>query len=288
MKMSCLPVSLYPELSAGTRTLADWFRFAAELGLDGADISVVHLANTQSAYLRELRGQAEDMGIQIAMMVTYADFTHPDAEERTRQVDELHRYIDVAAQLGAPFIRVTAGQAHPGLERAAATEWAVSGLTACLDNAASKGITLCYENHTKGYAWTYNDFSQPSDIFLEICERTKGTGLRLLFDTANTLATGDDPLRVLAEVRDRVSMIHTNDIARAGFFEPVLLGQGVAPIVEIYRMVHEIRFDGWISVEEASKTGEEGFRKAIPYADRAWVAAGGAPRAKSISQPTSA
>jgi sugar phosphate isomerase/epimerase len=284
--MSCLPVSLYPELSAGTRTLADWFRFAAELGLDGADISVVHLANTQGAYLRELRGQAEDVGIQIAMMVTYADFTHPDAAERTRQVDELRRYIDVAAQLGAPFIRVTAGQAHPGLERAAATEWAVSGLTACLDDAASKDIALCYENHTKGYAWTYNDFSQPSDIFLEICERTKGTRLRLLFDTANTLATGDDPLRVLAQVRDRVSMIHTNDIARAGFFEPVLLGEGVAPIVEIYRMVHEIGFDGWISVEEASKTGEEGFRKAIPYADRAWVAAGGAPRAKSLSQST--
>jgi sugar phosphate isomerase/epimerase len=113
---------------------------------------------------------------------------------------------------------------------------------------------------------------------LEIVARTEGTGLRLLFDTANTLATGDDPLRVLAQVKDRVSMIHTNDIARVGYFEPVLLGQGVSPIVEIYRMVHENGFNGWVSVEEASKTGEEGFRKAIPYADWAWVEAGGAPR----------
>ena len=280
MKLSCLPVSLYPELSAGTRSLADWFRFAAELGLDGADVSVVHLASTDAAYLKTLRGQAEDQGIQIAMLVTYADFTHPEAQERARQVEELHRFIEVAAQLGAPFIRVTAGQAHPGLDRAAATEWAVTGLTACLDDAASKGVTLCYENHTKGYAWTYNDFSQPSDIFLEIVARTEGTGLRLLFDTANTLATSDDPLRVLAQVKDRVSMIHTNDIARSGFFEPVLLGAGVSPIVEIYRMVRENGFDGWISVEEASKTGEDGFRKAIPYADQAWVAAGGAPRKK--------
>ena len=280
MKLSCLPVSLYPELSAGTRSLADWFRFAAELGLDGADVSVVHLASTDAAYLKTLRGQAEDQGIQIAMLVTYADFTHPEAQERARQVEELHRFIEVAAQLGAPFIRVTAGQAHPGLDRAAATEWAVTGLTACLDDAASHGVTLCYENHTKGYAWTYNDFSQPSDIFLEIVARTEGTGLRLLFDTANTLATSDDPLRVLAQVKDRVSMIHTNDIARSGFFEPVLLGAGVSPIVEIYRMVRENGFDGWISVEEASKTGEDGFRKAIPYADQAWVAAGGAPRKK--------
>src|SRR5215213_5762823 len=114
MKLSCLPVSLYPELSAGQRTLADWFRFAAELGLDGADVSVVHLASTDAAYLRELRGQATDAGVQIAMLVTYADFTHPDSAERVRQVDLLRRYINVAALLETPYIRVTAGQAHPG------------------------------------------------------------------------------------------------------------------------------------------------------------------------------
>jgi sugar phosphate isomerase/epimerase len=65
-----------------------------------------------------------------------------------------------------------------------------------------------------------------------------------------------------------------------GHFEPVLLGTGVSPIVEIYRMVRENGFDGWISVEEASKTGEDGFRKAIPYADQAWIAAGGTPRSR--------
>src|SRR5262245_36796213 len=183
MKLSCLPVSLYPELSAGTRTLADWFRFARELGLDGADISVVHLASTDSAYLQTLRQEATDAGVQIAMLVTYADFTHPDAAERARQVETLRRYIGVAAALDTAYIRVTAGQAHPGLERASALEWAVDGLTACLDDAEDNGVILCYENHTKGYAWTYNDFSQPSDIFLEIVERTEGSDLRLLFDT---------------------------------------------------------------------------------------------------------
>ena len=278
MQMSCLPVSLYPELSAGQRTLTDWFRLAADIGLDGADLSVVHLASTDAGYLHGLRGQAADLGLQVAMVVTYADFTHPDAAERARQEQEVRRYIGVAHELGAGFLRVTAGQAHPGLEREAAIGWAVAGLTSCLDEAAQAGVTLCYENHTKGYAWTYYDFSQPADIFLEIMRRTEGTGLRLLFDTANTLATGDDPLAVLDQVKHRVSMIHTNDIARAGHFEPVLLGEGVAPILAQYRMMVEIGYDGWISVEEASKRGDEGFRKAIPYADATWVAAGGAPR----------
>lgn len=278
MKLSCLPVSLYPELSAGTRTLAEWFRFAAELGLDGADVSVVHLPGRTPAELRPVRQQADAAGVQIAMLVTYADFTHPDAAERARQVAEIQALCDVAAELGASFMRVTAGQNHPGLERAAGIEWAVAGLTACLDKAAATGVTLCYENHTKGYAWTYNDFSQPADRFLEIVRRTEGTGLRLLYDTANTLAAGDDPIAVLEEVKPRVSVVHVNDIERAGYFEPCLLGTGVAPVAEIFRILVQQGFDGWVSVEEASKRGEEGFRRAIPEAERIWQAAGGPPR----------
>lgn len=278
MKLSCLPVSLYPELTEGRRTLADWFRFAAELGLDGADVSVVHLPGRTPAELRPLRQQADDAGVQIAMLVTYADFTHPDAAERSRQVAEIRVLCDVAAELGASFMRVTAGQNHPGLERAAGIEWAVAGLTACLDKAAATGVTLCYENHTKGYAWTYNDFSQPADRFLEIVRRTEGTGLRLLYDTANTLAAGDDPIAVLAAVKDRVSVVHVNDIQRAGHFEPCLLGTGVAPVPEIFRILIQNGFNGWVSVEEASKRGEDGFRQAIPTAERMWQAAGGRPR----------
>ena len=99
MKLSCLPVSLYADLSAGQRSLADWFRFAADLGLDGADLSVVHLESHQPEYLRSLRSQAMDLGIQIAMVVTYADFTHPDPAVRARQVDDLGEADNYANEL---------------------------------------------------------------------------------------------------------------------------------------------------------------------------------------------
>ena len=278
MQMSCLPVSLYANLSAGRITLDDWFRFAAELGLDGTDVSVVHLANYSPAYLAEVRAQAENRGLRIAMLVTYSDFTHPDAAERARQIAALQQNIEVAAALGAGFVRVTAGQSHPSVTRDEGIGWAVEGLTACLEQAQAAGVTLAYENHTRGYGWTYNDFSQPAGIFLEIVQRTEGSGLRILFDTANTLAHGDDPLAVLHSVLPRIAVVHTNDIRRAGHFEPVVVGTGVAPIAAIYRVLAEAGFDGWISVEEASGQGESGFRQAIPYADRTWVEAGGSSR----------
>lgn len=280
MKLSCLPVSLYNDLSSGALTLADWFNLAGRLGLDGADISVAHLASRQEAELRALRRQAEAAGVEIAMLVTYSDFTQPDAGERRRQVEELKRNIEAATHLGASFLRVTAGQAHPGVSQAEGIAWAVEGLTACLAEAAQAGVILTYENHTIGYGWQYYDFSRPAPIFLEIVARTEGTSLGLLYDTANTLAHGDDPLAVLAHVKERIKVLHLNDIRQEGRFEPVVLGTGVAPLEAILRELRQAGFDGWLSLEEASRTGEAAFWQAVPYIDRLWQQVGGAPRQK--------
>jgi sugar phosphate isomerase/epimerase len=271
MKFSALPVSFYADFVAGRRTLADWIRFAGALGLDGADLSVAHLESLAPPYLAQLRATAADAGVQVAMLVTYSDFTHPDAAARQRQQDEVRAYIDAAAELGAAYLRVTAGQRHPGVTETDGIAWAVAGLTSCLDHAARAGVTLTYENHTKGSVWTYNDFTQPARIFLEVMRRTAGSGLQLLYDTANTLGSGDDPLAVLEEVIDRVAVIHVNDIKRAGYFEPCLVGTGVAPNRQIFERLAVTGFDAWISVEEASQQGEAGFQAAIPYVKELWT-----------------
>jgi len=278
MKLSCLPVSLYPDLASGRLTLPAWFELAAALGLDGADLSVAHVASRSPAYLAELRRAAESAGVQIVMLATYTDFTHPDAAERQRQVEDLRAWIEAAARLGAPFLRVTAGQDHPGVEERDGLAWAAAGLSACVDEAQAAGVRLLYENHVRGAYWRANDFTQPAARFLEVVRRTEGSGLGVLFDTANPLALGDDPLALLEQVLGRVGAVHLSDIRRAGAFEPVVLGTGAAPIVELLRRLVAGGFDGWVSVEEASRTGEEGLRRAVAYADRAWVEAGGSAR----------
>lgn len=271
MRFSCLPASLYEAISAGERTLADWFRLAANLGLDGADISVAHLDSLDAAYLDGLRRQAEEAGVVIAGMVTYTDFTQPNASERARQRQELRVYIDAAARLGVDFLRVTAGQKHPGVAREEGVAWAAEGLTAWVEEAKEAGVTLVYENHTIGYGWTYFDFSQPASIFLEICARTEESGLQVLFDTANLLAVNDDPLAALEIVLPRVAAVHASDIRQAGSFEPTLLGTGVAPLQALFDRLRAAGFDGWLSVEEASRTGEDGFRRATQYARELWL-----------------
>jgi sugar phosphate isomerase/epimerase len=129
MRLSCLPVSLYADLSAGRRSIGDWFRLAADLGLDGADVSALHVAGRTMSDLEAWRRDAEDAGIAIAMLVLYSDFTHPDAGERRRQVEGVRRGIDVAARLGAQAIRLTAGQVRADVSEQEGLAWAAAGLT---------------------------------------------------------------------------------------------------------------------------------------------------------------
>jgi sugar phosphate isomerase/epimerase len=278
VKLSCLPVSLYPELATGRMTLGDWLRLAATLGLDGADLSVAHILSRTPAYLRGLRREAENHGVQIVMLATYTDFTRPTANQRAQQAAELRGWIEAAALLGAPFLRVTAGQAHAGVSERDGLAWAAEGLTACLPEAQAAGVTLLYENHVRGAVWSANDFTQPAQRFLEVVWRTAGSGLGVLFDTANPLALEDHPLALLGQVRERVRAVHLSDIRQAGTFEPVVIGSGVAPIVALLRELVRGGFDGWVSIEEASRTGVDGLRRAVAYADQAWIEAGGRSR----------
>jgi sugar phosphate isomerase/epimerase len=277
MKLSCLPVSLYPDLASGRVTPGAWFRQAAALGLHGADLSVAHV-DRRPAALGSLRQQGRDAGIEVAMLVTYSDFTHPDRAYRAAQLDDVRAWIEAAGRLGVHLLRLTAGQAHPAVPERDGLAWAAEGLSACVGEARTAGVRLVYENHTRGSVWTRDDFTLPAARFLEVVRRTEGSGLEILFDTANSLVLHDDPVHVLQQVIDRIGAIHLSDIRRAGAFEPTVIGTGAAPIPRLLEIVTASGFDGWVSIEEASRTGSEGLHRAVAFADRVWVEAGGRPR----------
>ena len=103
-------------------------------------------------------------------------------------------------------MRIVAGQAHKGLNSNEGIRWVIENFKSASIVAEKYGIKLLYENHTKPGAWKYIDFSQPTEIFLEIAEGIKDTSIGINFDTANTIAYGDDPIPVLEQILDRVEI----------------------------------------------------------------------------------
>lgn len=270
MKVSCLPVSLFQEIVSGKMEIRDWAREAKKAGLDSIDISTLFVKAHTPVYLREFRDAITSEGISITMVTAYPDLCHPDAIERERQLEYLYTDIAVSSYLDAKYLRVLAGQAHPETPVDKGIKWAVDGLKKATNKAELFGVNLVYENHAKPGSWDYIDFSHPTDIFLKIVEDTKDIPLGINFDTANIIAYGDDTISVLKKVIDRVVTIHAADTCTKGTLTPVLLGEGLVPFEEIFKVLKSSGFDGWICIEEASNRGMEGIVKATEFVRRVW------------------
>ena len=265
MKISCLPVSLFGDITDKKMTISQWASEAKSIGFDGIDISILLLKNRSPVYLNELSLDMHRIGIPIVMMTTYPDFTHPDPVQRNREFDYLVHDIALASQLEIKYLRILAGQAHPEMPIDTGISIVIDNFKKIVPVAEKYGVTLLYENHSKPGAWDYADFSFPVDIFLEICGNIRDTGIKLNFDTGNIVARGLNPLDVVPEVFDMVETVHISDIKKAGEFCPTKIGSGVVPNEQFIDYLKDNKFKGWLCIEEASGNGIEGIKDAFLY-----------------------
>jgi sugar phosphate isomerase/epimerase len=271
MKLSCLPVSFYPDLIAGRMSLGAWARMGRELGLDAVDASILFFADHSAAALARARREVEGEGMSLGMMSTYPDFTHPDPLARAREIDAARETVDVAAALGMSYVRAIAGQAHPETDPQAGIAWAVDGLKAMVEHSRGTEVEVVYENHDQAGVMDYPDFSARQEVFLQICDATAGFDLGINYDTGNATALTPDPLALLEAVLDRVRTLHVSDTRAIGeHIQPCLIGAGLAPLEAIFCRLREADWDGYASIEEASGTGRAGVETAVRHVRRLW------------------
>ena len=271
MKLSCLPVSLFRDITEGRVSLREWAEYGKSLGLDAIDLMMVLLKNHTPVYLNSVRKDLEEAGIGIAMITTYPDFTHPDALQREREVEYLKHDIACASQVDAKFLRITAGQDHPGTGVEEGVLWAVENFKAVVPTAEKFGVQLVYEDHSKPGAWDYMDFSLQPEIFLRIADAIRDTGIKINFDTANIQVAGHETtVEVLEKVIDMVETIHVAETATLGKADPVLIGEGIVPIEDVFRCLKRHGFDNWLCIEEWGNQGMEGIRKAVEKTRELW------------------
>jgi sugar phosphate isomerase/epimerase len=273
MKLSCLPVSFFSEIIEGRMSILEWAQMGASIGLDAIDISILFAPDHTPQKLATVRREVESTGMRILMVTRYPDFTHPDPVQRERELTLEQEVLAVADALGAQYVRVTAGQAHPETRRAEGVAWAIQGLRCLAESTRKSGITLVYENHAKPGAWTYTDFSQPPEIFLEIARATADAGIGINFDMGNAATFADDPVELLRAVMGQVITIHAADSSHRGELKHVLLGTGITPYPALFSELKKAGWDGWICMEEAAYQGRAGVEAAARFIRQTWEAA---------------
>jgi sugar phosphate isomerase/epimerase len=136
------------EFDRAKMTLDDFVDFCAKLDLDGCEPTAYYFpSDVDAAYLLHLKEKAFRLGLDISGTAIGNDFCLPEGEARDQQLAMTRTWIDRAAVLGAPVIRIFAGNVPQGDTEDAAIERCIAGINDSLQYAAEKGVCLALENH---------------------------------------------------------------------------------------------------------------------------------------------
>jgi sugar phosphate isomerase/epimerase len=267
-RISVFPKCYFDELTDGGMSFVEWIRDAASLGGEGVEHYDGFFRSFREEDVAPVVRAMEETGQITSMLCFSPDFTHPDPSERARQIQRQKDAIDLTARLGARHCRTLSGQRLPGLTREEGVARTVEGIQRSLEHAEKRGVVLCLENHYKDGTWRYPEFAQPEDIFLEILERVDSSWLGVQYDPSNATVGGYDPITFLEKVKHRVVTMHASDRylepgasldalkaqdGSAGYASALKHGEtgtGMNDYDAIFRILADVHFDGWISIED--------------------------------------
>lgn len=131
-----------------TMTLDDFIRLCADLNLDGTELTSYYFPKDfNEDYLIHIKQLTFRLGLDISGTAIANDFCLPPGEAREKTLAHTRKWIDYAALMGAPVIRIFAGQVPAGDTEQAAIDRCAAGINESLEYAAQKGVCLALENH---------------------------------------------------------------------------------------------------------------------------------------------
>ena len=129
-------------------TMDGFIRFCADQDLDGIEPTTYYFPKVVThEYLVRMKELTFRLGLDISGTAIGNDFCVAEGPGRKQQLADARQWIDHAAVLGAPAIRIFAGRVPKGDSEEVAVERCVEGINQVLDHAEQRGVFLALENH---------------------------------------------------------------------------------------------------------------------------------------------
>jgi len=236
---------------------------AADVGVAGVD--VLHrqmdlperdpLTAAHRTYLRNLKRHAFRNGVNIACLSIHQDFVDPDPGYLKRQVEHTRKCIEIAAELGAPSIRLNSGRWNtiasfddlmkargdepvlPGHTEDEGFKWCVDCIEQCLPKAAECGVVLALENH-----W---GLTRSPEGLLRVLNSISSPWLGGLMDTGNFL---EDPYDKLKQIAPKTVYVQAKTYFGGGEWYTLDLDYK-----RIANILQDANYTGYVSLEFEGK-----------------------------------
>jgi sugar phosphate isomerase/epimerase len=226
-------------------TLLDLLDFCAEHDFDALDPTGYFFPGypkpPTDKYLNDFKRRAFELGLDISGTGVRNDFATPDKSKRAADVQHAKEWIEVAARMGAPVLRVFAGKELEGQPWDEVAKWLVEALRQCVEHGEKYGVLVGIQNH-----W---DFLKTSEQVLKIVKLVDSEWFGTIVDTGYFLTP--EPYKDMAAVTPyAVNWQVKEHMGGKG-------GQTKNDLKRIVRIAKEGGYRGYLPIETLELPGEE-------------------------------
>ena len=219
-------------------SLTELLEFTAKTGFEAIDITGYYFSTYPAVPSNEeifsFKRKAHELGISISGTGVRNEFSFENKNLLDKEIDLVKRWIEVAAKLGAPVLRVfTAKLYSEGEERKRVEARMLQAFQTCLETATSHGIILGIQNH--------NDFLRTADECHDLFKKINSPWLGLVLDTGNFIA--EDPYE---EIRKAIPLAVNWQVKEK------LLIKGIQTPMNLNRLCNIIKssaYKGFVPIE---------------------------------------
>jgi sugar phosphate isomerase/epimerase len=196
-------------------------------------------------HIAQTKNEIGSHKLRIACVSSSANLYLEDPEKRTKELSDARRFIDLAAALNAPYVRVFGGKAQDDKSPApddATKERVAAGLKELGSYAGPKNVTVIIESH---------DHFTSSATLHDVLTSADSDHVGLLWDAHHTFATSnEDPEYTVKQLGRWIRHTHLKDSTGSGEDRHyVLTGRGNVPIERQIKALQGIGYKGFYCFE---------------------------------------
>ena len=223
-------------------SLDDLLDFCAEYNFDGVDLTGYYFPNYPQVptdeYIYHIKRKAHLLGVSISGTGVRNDYTNPDAAKRKADVLLIKNWIEVAAKLGAPVIRVFAGVLNPKeYSWDEIAKWMVADIKECVEYGQKHGVIVAIQNH--------NDFIKTADEAIKIIEMVNMEWFGLILDTGS-YRSGDPYEQIKKTIKYAVNWQVKENIFVNGV-------EVKTDLKRLFKIIKDSGYRGYIPIETLGK-----------------------------------
>jgi sugar phosphate isomerase/epimerase len=226
LKISLNAFSFNAPLTNGSMNLDDLLEFCAGTILQAVDLTAYYFpgypAVPSDEYIYHIKNKAFRLGLDISGTGVRNDFTVADAAKRREHIELVKNWIEVAAKIGAPVIRIFAGTQNPqGFTWNQVAARMMKDVQECVEHGKKHGVIVGIQNH--------NDFIKTDADVEKIMKDSASEWFGLILDTGS-YQTGDPYQQIAATAKYAVNWQLKENVFIDGKETPADLDKIIAAI----------------------------------------------------------